>query len=209
MHPLEAKRGHIGTGRPTNHLLKNCEIIIGENFDHNQTLTKLLSDNSYYPMLLYPGKKSYNLSKKEFPKIDDAKTPLILVIDGTWPCAKSMMRDSKILHGLPRVSFESSIESKFAIKHQPDKFCLSTLESIQVVLESLEDMGLESLEENIKSLPSVLASIVKFQMECAKDPARKNHFHDVDKTRTYKPPSERERSKRWDHRKICFEEDNY
>ena len=207
MHPKEAKHSHIGTGRMANIALSNCQIIIGENFDNNEKVQKFLQDVTYFPMMLYPGEHSFNISKHVFAKdYFQNRKPLVFILDGTWPCAKSMMRDSQTLHGLPRISFDAVIESKFSIRHQPAKFCLSTIESIYQVLSNLESQGLENLGEKKEVLLTCLQKLVDFQKKCADDPNLKTVYR---RGYSYKDPSLRKVSKKWQDRKICFEDRNY
>jgi DTW domain-containing protein YfiP len=207
MHPKEAKKQTVGTGRYTSLSLKNCRIIVGENFDDNNEVQNILANKSYYPFLLYPGDSAHNISKD---KLDSShysgKRPLIFIIDGTWPCAKSMMRDSPSLHKLPRISFDSTIESKFVIKHQPAKYCLSTIESVYVLISELERQGLEKTDGKKEGLLNILEQIVKYQVDCANDPSRASYRKRVE---GYKKPEERTDSARWEKRMILFEEKNY
>ena len=59
MHPVEAYKQKTGTGRLASLTLINSEIIIGERFDENKRVGELISDLRYFPMILYPDKKSY------------------------------------------------------------------------------------------------------------------------------------------------------
>lgn len=205
MHPMEARKEHVGTGRLTKIAMKNCEIIVDKDFDQNRDVQSLINSETHFSMILYPGKKSLNISKEIFPKdYFQGKTPVVFVLDGTWPCAKSMMRDSKTLHDLPRISFDSSIESQFVIKHQPLKFCLSTIESIYHVLVALEKQGLEQLGNKKEELITTLQKLVDFQIKCASDPNLKSYKRTG--SGQYKKPSERAISKKWENRKVCFED---
>jgi DTW domain-containing protein YfiP len=206
MHPKEAKKEKVGTGRLTNIALNNCEIIIDEKFDDNKEV-QIIDSDTYFPILLYPGEESFNISSTDFASDPfKGKKPLLFIIDGTWPCAKSMMRDSKSLHFLPRISFNADVESIFSIKHQPAKYCLSTIESIYQVLIALERQGLESLEGKAEHLLEVLQLVVDFQFKCANDPNIQSYRSHQ---QIYKKPSERRVSSKWDSRKICFEERNF
>lgn len=203
MHPKEAKKERVGTGRIAHTLLTNSEIIIGENFDQNEKVQSLLTNPLNLCMILYPGAESHNISEEKLETGN--KRLVIFVIDGTWPCAKSMMRDSKTLHHIAKISFTASLKSAFSIKQQPGEYCLSTIESIYQTLQGLKQSDLEKIqgEEDLVLLKS-LEKIVDFQMKCANDPAR-NHYRNS----SYKPPSERKISKKHITRKICFEPQNY
>lgn len=207
MHPKEARKQKVGTGRLTHLILKNSQIIVDENFDDNPHVQKILNGDEYEPYLLYPGKNSTNLTTDKFQfKEPTKKKPLIFILDGTWPCAKSMMRESRCLHHLPRLSFSHESTSRFVIKHQPAKYCLSTIESVYVLLSHLEALSLEETENKKENLLELLEQLVKFQIKCASDPNLNHYRRDRDCSRPYKDPSERVNSKKWESRLICFEQ---
>jgi DTW domain-containing protein YfiP len=202
MHPLEAKKSHIGTGRMAHVALKNSEIIVDNDFDDNPRFNTLLSSPEFFPILLYPGIDSINVNEdtidhKEFK----GKTPLIFILDGTWPCAKTMMKNTKKLHDLPKMSFSISKVSKFAIKHQPAKYCLSTIESIYYLLEGLEEQKLEDIGTVKETLLTALAATVEFHKKCASDPTMNNYTRD---SKGPKPIKERVDSIKWKTRNICY-----
>jgi DTW domain-containing protein YfiP len=173
---MEAKKEKTGTGRASHRFLKNSELLMGVNFNENKRLNELLADKSYSPVVLYPAKNSYNFSKA---KVGDAgpgeKRLLIIVIDGTWPCAKKMMKLSTCLHNLPKISFESERTSQFLTKLQPHKFCLSTIESIEVLLSEMQRIGMENLNKAHLNLSLYLQEIVNFQIKCSEDPEKQNY----------------------------------
>jgi len=207
MHPKEAKKQTVGTGRYTHLSLTNSRIIVGENFDNNPEVQKILSDKTIQPFLLYPGENAVNVSTEKLNLgTYTGEKPLVFILDGTWPCAKSMMRDSKTLHKIPRISFDSNIESKFVIKHQPAKFCLSTIESVYLLIQALENQGIEESKEKSESLLKMLEEIVKFQVACANDPSKQSYRS---RPEGYKKPEERKDSLRWEKRMIVFDEKNY
>jgi DTW domain-containing protein len=203
MHPKEARKQKVGTGRMANLCLKNCKIIIGEHFQDNSEVNNLITSPDFHTVILYPGETSHNITAGPI-KFDSNKRLMVLIIDGTWPCAKSMMRDSKILHHLPRISFETSETSQFKIKHQPAKYCLSTIESIFHLLNGLNKWNLEKLEGKHHILPKVLSNIVDFQIKCSTDPALSGY-----RRGSFSDPTKRKDSVKWLDRKICFDEKNY
>lgn len=200
MHPKEARRSQIGTGRMAHIALKNSELIIDSSFDQNPHFLELLNSSLYTAMLLYPGAESVNLSNALL-KIN--KPLLIFVLDGSWPCAKSMMKKTKKLHSLPRISFSSDNESRFEIKQQPAKYCLSTIESIHSLLSALEKQNLESLGKSKDILLKGFKKMVSFHQDCAADPSRNSYLR---KSCSPKKVHERIPSKKWERRNICFKE---
>ncbi len=201
MHPMEAKRERIGTGRLTHLCLENSEIIVDVDFTNNTRVQSLLSNDRYYPLVLYPGESAVNISEgpMDTSKIE-GKELLLFVIDGTWPCAKKMMKLSSNINSLPRICFTPTTRSRFDVKFQPDEMCLSTIESIHFFLREWERMGHASYDGKHQGLINIFDEMVAFQKRCALDPNlpsyRKGH---------YKEYHEKIKSKKWEDRKLFFD----
>lgn len=173
VHPKEVKRT-IGTFRIVKLSLTNSLWIRGwgEDFDQNQKFLSLVNDPDHYPMILYPGEDSLNLStatpEELSEKIPQGKRLVIFVIDGTWTTAKQMIQRSKIIQSLPKLSFNVNTPSIYEFRRQPEKFCLSTVEAVSVLIENLQLKGLCSpIPENahlelIRSFKSLIATQVEF-----------------------------------------------
>lgn len=201
MHPMEAKKEKIGTGRLTSACIKESEVIIGIDFTESSSVNNLINDPQYFPMVLYPGEKAINVSEGEFkPEILKGKIPLIFVIDGTWPCAKKMMKLSKNLHELPRICFTPSKKSIFHIKHQPNEMCLSTIEAVHMLLSEWERQGMDTYNGTHDILLKVFQEVIDYQVKCANDPNLKSYRG----KRGYSTPEERRKSKKWDERSLFF-----
>ncbi|MFG1494645.1 tRNA-uridine aminocarboxypropyltransferase [Halobacteriovorax sp. ZH4_bin.1] len=172
IHPMEAKKEKLGTGRITHTGLANSELIMGIDFTNDKKVNDLLNDSRYYPMVLYPGEDALNISAPSSEEVEllKNKIPLIFVIDGTWPCAKKMMKLSKNINQLPRISFSSDKESAFLIKHQPHKQALSTVESVHVLIKELGKYGVEDLDGNEDSMIDAFKAMVQKQIDIASDP---------------------------------------
>ncbi|MDH4466463.1 MAG: DTW domain-containing protein [Bacteriovoracaceae bacterium] len=206
MHPKEAKKERVGTGRLSHLSLINSKIIIGENFDGNEDVKSLIKHSENQCFILYPGSNSHNLNLSLHPLMNyeiPGQKNIIFVIDGTWSCAKSMMRDSTILHQLPRISFDSKQTSQFYIKQQPTSLCLSTIESLYQVLECLNQWGAEKIEnKGHENFLYLLQKMCDFQKSCTELP--QNHRYRPSRT-GYKKSTEKKVSKKWIKRKIYFE----
>jgi DTW domain-containing protein YfiP len=121
--------------------IQNSTLIPGRgaDFDTNETLLGLLSDPTRHCVVLYPGPHASNISETPTASwLPPGKTCTILVIDGTWHCAKTMLRESKILKTLPQICFTPGRESEYQFRRQPAPHCLSTIEAIHEVLGILE-----------------------------------------------------------------------
>jgi len=180
MHPMEAKKEKLGTGRVCRATLVNSQIIVGIDFTGHEEVNALIRDPQNLCMVLYPGEKSLNISEDDIGPLAAAKTSgrrlVLFLIDGTWPCAKKMMSLSKNIRSLPRLSFTATQESIFEIKEQPAAYCLSTLESIHFFLGEADRRGVESLPGRPQdNLIAVFKSMIDFMLKCALDPARSNY----------------------------------
>jgi len=201
MHPMELKRERVGTGRLCELSLQDSEIIMGVNFTDDKRVNALIHDEEYFSVVLYPGNEAMNISQGEFSKFDlKGKKLLIFVIDGTWPCAKKMMRESQNLHHLPRLSFDIHRQSEFAIKQQPGEFCLSTIEALHELLCVWERQGNANYGGAQEGLMDVFRELVKFQIKCSEDP----NLQSYRKKKSFSSVKERKISKKWEKRKIFF-----
>lgn len=164
MHPKEYRKTKNGTGHFTNKSLNNSEIFIGINFTNHVKINEILNDNENECYILYPGQDSIKLNEE---KINTEKNIVLFIIDSTWACSKKMLRESKNLDNLKRVSFQSSRVSEFKIKEQPASYCLSTIESTQYILELLNSHKLENLSnDEIQSFTKPFKEMVNYQLNC-------------------------------------------
>jgi DTW domain-containing protein YfiP len=201
MHPMEFKKEKVGTGRFTHLILKNSQIIVDIGFDQNQQFLDVLADQTYQTVILYPGDQTIDLSRTHSMDKLDSRPLQFIVIDGTWPCAKKMMKLTTKLHHLPRVSFSHQRVSEFQVKHQPLPGCLSTVESIHQVILELNQLGRENTVGMEENLMQVFRKTVQQQIELAQDPNRQGY-----RKKPYSAPGERKISKKWDGRLLFFRE---
>ncbi len=155
MHPKEYKKERNGTGHMTKLQLANSEIIVGIDFTENKRVNEILHNKQNTSYLLYPGKDNFNLSTRKSSEINSfmGEHPYLFILDGTWPCARKMLKLSKNLQQLKRISFDNKIKSKFIIKQQPDALCLGTIESVYTVLNLLKTSGQEDCDTTNFLLP--------------------------------------------------------
>ena len=145
--------------------LENSEIIVGVDFTNNNRVNEILTKENSCSFLLYPGKDNFNLSIRKSSEINSfmGNNPHLFLLDGTWPCARKMLKRSKNLQKLKRVSFDNKIVSKFIIKQQPDSLCLSTIESVYTVLNLLKESDLEQCETKDFLIP--FEKTIEYQIE--------------------------------------------
>ncbi len=165
MHPKEYRKTKNGTGHMTNNSLENCELYVGIDFTNHSRVNELLNDETYEPYILYPDVNSIKLNTQKLP---NEKKALVFIIDSTWPCSKKMLRLSKNLHNLKKVSFEHDKSSQFKIKTQPNQYCLSTIESTLCLLELLNLQNIENISANsLENFLTPFEKMVEYQVQCA------------------------------------------
>jgi DTW domain-containing protein YfiP len=165
MHPKEYKKEKNGTGHMTKLQLENSEIIVGVDFTNNKRVNEILAKKNSASFLLYPGEDNFNLSTSKSSEMNSfmGDHPHIFILDGTWPCARKMLKLSTNLQQLKRVSFDNEIKSKFIIKQQPHALCLSTIESVYTVLNLLKEVDLEQCETKDFLIP--FEKMIEYQLE--------------------------------------------
>ena len=169
MHPKEAKRQRTGTGRLAHLCLKDSEIIVGIDFSKNERLNALLSDERYFPFLMYPSDDAWNAKKEGFKSALGEKIPLVIIIDSTWFCSKKMIRQSQNLLSLPKISFYGSYKSIFTFKREPAEYCVSTIESCYYLIKEMQANGLENFNASPEPLMNVFKKMIQFQLQKEND----------------------------------------
>jgi len=165
MHPKEWRRTKCTTGRLACLNLRNSEIISGIGFDDHPRVRALLDDSANLPVLLYPGEGAMNISDGGFRlAVPDDKRLVVFLVDATWACSRSVLRESPGLRGLPRVMFTPRERSRWIIKRQPADYCLSTIESVHELLLALEEAGLDRYPDK-KRLLDVFGRMQAYQIE--------------------------------------------
>lgn len=188
MHPKEFKQEKAGTGRLTHLCLTRSEIHMGIGFDEHEAVQALIADPANHTVLLYPGPQARNLSRGDLSPAElGTRRLVVLVLDGTWSCARKMLKLSPSLQRLPRIMFTPTSPSRFVIKQQPQEGCLSTLEATHELLLALERSGLDRYPQP-GQLPGLFRRMQDFQIACACDPARGGY-----RRRPYSPPDGRVR----------------
>lgn len=135
VHPREARRT-IGTAPIVRICIPETILIqgTGPELDQSPRLQAILADPSLDPWLLFPGPQAIEVSTT--PR-QSGKRLAILVVDGTWPQAKKMIKTSRLLQSLPCMAFEPAIKSSYGFRKQPADFCLSTAEAVHEVITRL------------------------------------------------------------------------
>ncbi|MCR5731930.1 MAG: DTW domain-containing protein [Sphaerochaetaceae bacterium] len=165
IHPHEARLMRTGTGRLAHLSLKDSELIQGVNFTENERLNTLLSDPTYYPLLLYPGENAITAQSDNFKNKLEGRIPMVIILDGTWSEAKKMLKYSINLQSLPRLSFNRGYRSRFIFKKEPTPDAISTIEACYYLIKELEEIGMANGDEAYNMM-ALFDRMVNFQLEC-------------------------------------------
>jgi DTW domain-containing protein YfiP len=207
MHPKEARKVKLGTGLLTHLCLKNSEILLGVDFTEDERVNRIIKDPAFYPVILYPGENSIDISEFQFPDgIPNTKKILVFVIDASWTLAKKMLKKSDNLSALPKIHFRPQAPSRYVIKQQPHEYCLSTIESVYFVLDILDKLGIEKCGGQHRFLLDSLDKICRLQLECIKDASMPGYRKNSARTSGKKswPDKNRYPGKR-QRRSVCFD----
>lgn len=142
LHPRESKK-RVGTASIIRRCITNAQVIVGtgEQLERDAAFLKIVDDPDLQPCVLFPGKQSFNLSEGGAAaiegRLDSQRKLVIFVVDGTWPQAQKMVHVNARLRALPRLSFTTAMLSQYRIRKQPAAHCLSSLEAIHVLMETL------------------------------------------------------------------------
>jgi DTW domain-containing protein YfiP len=93
--------------------------------------------------LLYPGADAVDLATLR----PEERPETLIVIDGTWPNARTLFRDNPWLGQRPRYHITPQRQSRYRLRREPAAECLSTIEAIVEALRVLEPetAGLDGL----------------------------------------------------------------
>jgi hypothetical protein len=93
----------------------------------------------------------------------------LVVVDGTWSQAKTVVRDNPVLQALPRYAFATPEPSQYRIRREPRAEYVSTIEALMHVLGVLEGEP-----ARFRSLLDPLHAMVDAQLACqARSPRRR------------------------------------
>jgi DTW domain-containing protein len=133
-HPREEWVG-IGTARMAHLALPSSTLRVGVDFALDPVVVEALA-GAAPSYLLFPGRDAVDV--RTIPR--DTAVNLVL-LDGTWAQARTLLRLNPAVGALPRIAFTPTRPSDYRIRRQPAEFCVSTIEALAEVLTILEPDG--------------------------------------------------------------------
>lgn len=136
----------FNTARIVRKALKNCSLITDQTSHFNLRELPLRANTG----VLYPGADARLLS--DVPS--DQRPEQLIILDGTWHHAKTIMRQVPLLQTLPRYCLQPAAPSNYRIRKEPTEQSLSTLEAVVQSLQMLEPetRGLQQLVRAFDSM---------------------------------------------------------
>ncbi len=175
-HPRE-RRVAIGTARMAHLSLPNSELYVGVDFSGHSRLEQLAAHPERVAVL-FPGEEAIPL---EEARLNPPET--LIVVDGTWPLARKVVKTNPLLAGLPRIGFVPRRPSNYRIRAEPADHCVSTIEAVVEVLGALEGD-----QERFDALLRPFVHMVDTQIDCQEkrtEPPRRRIFKSP-----WQPPAE-------------------
>jgi DTW domain-containing protein YfiP len=124
----------IGTARMAHLSLPSSTLRVGIDFARDPVVRATVGSAGTY--VLYPGDDALDVRELAAGAIRT-----LVVLDGTWANAATLLKANPPLRALPRVAFTPARPSEYRIRRQPAAECLSTIEALAEVLHVLEPDG--------------------------------------------------------------------
>jgi DTW domain-containing protein YfiP len=170
-HPRERDMP-IGTARMAQLCLPQASLHVGMRWDNHPGLRQAIGDSARPPILLYPGPGARDILQEPPPG-----PVTLIVVDGTWSQAKTLVRDNPVLQTMPRYAFATPEPSKYRIRREPREEYVSTIEALMHVLGVLE-----ADPPRFRALLDPLNAMVDAQLACQERSPRRVSY------RRPKPP---------------------
>lgn len=135
------------TGKLIADVIPDTHAYLWSRTEPNPELLALLKDESYQPFVIFPEELIENKSLvRNDIVVEEEKTPLFILLDGSWREAGRMYRKSAYLHHLPVLSFNREHLSNYIMRKATKDHQLATAEVASLVLDLLGE------KENAKHL---------------------------------------------------------
>lgn len=123
----------IGTARMAALSVVGAELVVGTDLSTHPAVRRALDDPERRAILLWPGPTSKDLA------VDPPTgATTLIVVDGTWPLAKKLVRLNQEIAALPQYSLTPTRPSEYRIRREPRAECVSTIEAVIEALALLD-----------------------------------------------------------------------
>ena len=163
-HPRE--RNHpIGTARIAALGMSNCRLLVcGPREAKLQGLNHLLPPKT---MLLYPSPTAIDVHELDVEEMPEH----LLLLDGTWSHSYALYKSAAWMQSLPHLKLRNPTPSRYRIRKEPARHCVSTIEAIAQTFAVLEpDVDLSPL---MKSFDRMIDQQAEFERNQAAPRRRK------------------------------------
>jgi len=134
------------TGRLIADVVKDNHAFLWRRTEPDEALLKLLSDDNYFPIVVFPHEYAAAERCIDAPPLNTGKTLLFIFLDGTWREAKKMFSKSPYLHCLPVLGVSSEVASDYLLRESTHAFQHCTAEvGISVLALAEQKKGAQTL----------------------------------------------------------------
>ncbi|PHM29810.1 tRNA-uridine aminocarboxypropyltransferase [Xenorhabdus budapestensis] len=128
------------TGKLIADVLPDTHAFLWSRTEPDQRMLEILRDPTRQPYLIFP--ESYSIPPRtayqQLP--DNQKSPLFIILDGTWPEARKMFRKSPYLDDIPLLSINSIAKMDYLLRMPSRKEQHCTAEVAATALELANDL---------------------------------------------------------------------
>ncbi|MFP8966593.1 tRNA-uridine aminocarboxypropyltransferase [Pokkaliibacter sp. CJK22405] len=127
MHREEAFKPS-NTGRLIADVLPSTQIFEWHRTQPPASLLARLQDPAYQPYLIFPADETKDQARLKPFERDNGKTPVFVILDGTWRQARRMFRHSVWLQQLPILEITPAASSDYELREAAEEDHLCTAE---------------------------------------------------------------------------------
>lgn len=127
------------TGRLIADILPATRAFQWSRTETDPELLDLLNDPQYQPYVIFPSSHCEPERVVTSPSCVNEKSPLFVILDGTWPEACKMFRKSPYLNAFPVLSLAPETLSNYRLRESPNRQQLCTAEVAVELLKLTND----------------------------------------------------------------------
>jgi DTW domain-containing protein YfiP len=157
-HPRE-RRVAIGTARMAHLALPNSELHEGISFAGHAAVAAIIQAPG--AAVLFPSDLRDSDRSGIEPTSLSAPPSTLIVVDGTWPQARKLLRANPLLGRLPRIALRPEQPGRYRIRREPYPECLATVEAVAAALALLEGD-----RDRFEAMLAAFSFMVERQLAC-------------------------------------------